>query len=63
MFPPPQPVFLDDFEDDAGMVTPELSVLIIVGVAFAAVLFTVIQSEPVMEALAALVQQALTAPN
>ena len=63
MFPQPHTVFLDDFVDDAGMITPEHSVLMIVGVAFATLLFAVIQSEPVKEALAALVQEALTIPN
>ena len=60
MFPQPQTVFLDDFVDDSGMLTPELSILMIVGVAFAGILFAIIHGEEVKEALASLVQRALT---
>lgn len=60
MFPQPQPVFLDDFLDDAGMMTPELSILTIVGCAFAGVLLWVVQSEEVKQKLASLIQQALS---
>ena len=60
MFPQPQTVFLDDFVDDSGMLTPELSILMIVGVAFAGILFAIIHSAEVKEAIASLVQRALT---
>lgn len=63
MFPHPQPIFLDDFADDAGVVTPETSVLMIVMAGFAAVLFVIVQSEPVKEALVSLINRALNPPN
>lgn len=44
MFPHPQTVFLNDFADDSGMATPEVSLLILVGVAFATVLLVLVQS-------------------
>lgn len=62
MFPQRQTVFLDDFADDSGMATPEASVLILVGVAFASLMFVLVQSAEVREALAAMIQQALKTP-
>jgi hypothetical protein len=62
VFPQPQTVFLDDFADDSGMATPETSVLILVGVAFAGLMLVLVQSAEVREALAAMIQQALNSP-
>jgi hypothetical protein len=54
MFPKPQYIFLDD----TGATTEE-GILMIVLAAFAAVLLTILQSDPVRNGLTALVQRAL----
>jgi uncharacterized protein DUF4244 len=55
LFPEPRHVFLDD----AGMTT-DYALLMIVGAALAAVLYFVVTSDPVEEALTTLVEEALS---
>ena len=62
MFPQPQPVFLDEFLDDSGVVTPEFSVLMIVAASMAALLFVIVHSDAARQALASMVQRALSSP-
>jgi hypothetical protein len=60
MFPKPQYVFLDDFLDDTGMVTPEYAVGILAAVTMAIGLVVVARSETVRQALSDMVIRALT---
>jgi hypothetical protein len=59
MFPQPRYRFLDNVHDDTGMVTPEYAVGIFASMALAGLLLWAVTSEPVREAIGALIEEAL----
>ena len=63
MFTQPCPVFLDDGFDDAGVVSPEFALLMLVAAGMAVVLLLIARSEPVRQAFNDLVMRALDMPS